>query len=232
MSWPTAFLGDLSCPLGIGSLVLQLCVVVLCSELVKIIGILWVPEADAAVYVIIFPAFWQGWKKHWRMKRNVTVYSPSSVCMALSHLCPWLCVQTPLQFSPVHLSAAGPFHCTQQLEGRWGTSCLTWNTGWIFYSLLTCRQPENLVDCLVRCLCLSSGQPCCQSLFLMLAVYLSFCWKSTTCIAVFAGIKKLRFKPAFNPYTEPSMEIFSYHEGKWIMRHGVIHMYLESNSMF
>lgn len=24
---------------------------------------------------------------------------------------------------------------------------------------------------------------------------------------------KLRFKPAFNPYTEPSMEVFSYHEG-------------------
>jgi len=32
------------------------------------------------------------------------------------------------------------------------------------------------------------------------------------------GIKKLRFKPAYNPYTEPSMEVFSYHEGlkKWI----------------
>lgn len=29
----------------------------------------------------------------------------------------------------------------------------------------------------------------------------------------FPGIKKLRFKPAYNPYTEPSMEIFSYHEG-------------------
>lgn len=28
-----------------------------------------------------------------------------------------------------------------------------------------------------------------------------------------SGIKKLRFKPAYNPYTEPSMEIFSYHEG-------------------
>ena len=23
----------------------------------------------------------------------------------------------------------------------------------------------------------------------------------------------LKFKPAFNPYTEPSMEVFSYHEG-------------------
>ncbi|XP_012681262.1 phenylalanine--tRNA ligase alpha subunit isoform X2 [Clupea harengus] len=32
------------------------------------------------------------------------------------------------------------------------------------------------------------------------------------------GITKLRFKPAYNPYTEPSLEIFSYHEGlkKWV----------------
>ncbi|XP_071550650.1 phenylalanine--tRNA ligase alpha subunit [Panulirus ornatus] len=32
------------------------------------------------------------------------------------------------------------------------------------------------------------------------------------------GITKLRFKPTYNPYTEPSMEIFSYHEGlkKWV----------------
>ncbi|KAF9764556.1 putative phenylalanine--tRNA ligase alpha subunit [Nosema granulosis] len=32
------------------------------------------------------------------------------------------------------------------------------------------------------------------------------------------GIKKIKFKPAFNPYTEPSMEVFGYHEGlkKWI----------------
>lgn len=32
------------------------------------------------------------------------------------------------------------------------------------------------------------------------------------------GLPKLRFKPAFNPYTEPSMEIFSYSEelGKWM----------------
>ena len=28
------------------------------------------------------------------------------------------------------------------------------------------------------------------------------------------GIERLRFKPAYNPYTEPSMEIFSYHDGK------------------
>uniref|UniRef100_A0AC11BE70 Phenylalanyl-tRNA synthetase subunit alpha n=1 Tax=Ovis aries TaxID=9940 RepID=A0AC11BE70_SHEEP len=32
------------------------------------------------------------------------------------------------------------------------------------------------------------------------------------------GITQLRFKPAYNPYTEPSMEIFSYHQGlkKWV----------------
>ncbi|XP_034939536.1 phenylalanine--tRNA ligase alpha subunit isoform X2 [Chelonus insularis] len=32
------------------------------------------------------------------------------------------------------------------------------------------------------------------------------------------GIEKLKFKPAYNPYTEPSMEVFCFHEGlgKWI----------------
>ncbi|PYH80683.1 phenylalanyl-tRNA synthetase beta chain cytoplasmic [Aspergillus uvarum CBS 121591] len=32
------------------------------------------------------------------------------------------------------------------------------------------------------------------------------------------GIHQLRFKPAYNPYTEPSMEIFGYHNGlgKWV----------------
>ncbi|KAF2454685.1 phenylalanyl-tRNA synthetase alpha chain [Lineolata rhizophorae] len=32
------------------------------------------------------------------------------------------------------------------------------------------------------------------------------------------GIENLRFKPAYNPYTEPSMEIFGYHTGlgKWV----------------
>ncbi|XP_034828749.1 phenylalanine--tRNA ligase alpha subunit [Maniola hyperantus] len=32
------------------------------------------------------------------------------------------------------------------------------------------------------------------------------------------GFKRLQFKPAYNPYTEPSMEIFAFHEGlgKWI----------------
>ena len=33
-----------------------------------------------------------------------------------------------------------------------------------------------------------------------------------------AGISPLRFKPAYNPYTEPSMEVFSFHKGlnKWV----------------
>ncbi|KAL3315964.1 hypothetical protein Ciccas_005391 [Cichlidogyrus casuarinus] len=32
------------------------------------------------------------------------------------------------------------------------------------------------------------------------------------------GLSKLRFKPAYNPYTEPSMEIFAFHDGlhKWV----------------
>lgn len=32
------------------------------------------------------------------------------------------------------------------------------------------------------------------------------------------GIKNLKFKPTYNPYTEPSLEIFSYHEGlkRWV----------------
>ena len=32
------------------------------------------------------------------------------------------------------------------------------------------------------------------------------------------GVHDLRFKPAYNPYTEPSMEIFGYHKGlgKWV----------------
>ncbi|XP_041968241.1 phenylalanine--tRNA ligase alpha subunit [Aricia agestis] len=32
------------------------------------------------------------------------------------------------------------------------------------------------------------------------------------------GFRRLQFKPAYNPYTEPSMEIFAYHDGlgKWI----------------
>ncbi|KAM5573030.1 phenylalanine--tRNA ligase alpha subunit, cytoplasmic [Rosa sericea] len=32
------------------------------------------------------------------------------------------------------------------------------------------------------------------------------------------GMSKLKFKPAYNPYTEPSMEIFGYHKGfrKWV----------------
>jgi len=32
------------------------------------------------------------------------------------------------------------------------------------------------------------------------------------------GIKNLKFKPAYNPYTEPSMEVFGYHPGlkRWV----------------
>jgi len=32
------------------------------------------------------------------------------------------------------------------------------------------------------------------------------------------GLRNIKFKPAFNPYTEPSMEVFGYHEGlkRWI----------------
>ena len=35
---------------------------------------------------------------------------------------------------------------------------------------------------------------------------------------ILIGITNLRFKPAYNPYTEPSMEVFTYHEGlgKWV----------------
>lgn len=35
---------------------------------------------------------------------------------------------------------------------------------------------------------------------------------------MFLGITQLEFKPAYNPYTEPSMEIFCFHPGlgKWI----------------
>ena len=37
---------------------------------------------------------------------------------------------------------------------------------------------------------------------------------SCDCLSViFLGMTRLRFKPAYNPYTEPSMEVFSYHEG-------------------
>lgn len=33
-----------------------------------------------------------------------------------------------------------------------------------------------------------------------------------------AGIRNLRFKPTYNPYTEPSMEVFAFHKGlkKWV----------------
>ncbi|EEC08963.1 phenylalanyl-tRNA synthetase alpha chain, putative [Ixodes scapularis] len=33
-----------------------------------------------------------------------------------------------------------------------------------------------------------------------------------------SGMGQVRFKPAYNPYTEPSMEVFSFHEGlgRWV----------------
>lgn len=38
------------------------------------------------------------------------------------------------------------------------------------------------------------------------------------CDCACTGMSKLRFKPAYNPYTEPSMEIFGYRQGekKWL----------------
>ena len=41
------------------------------------------------------------------------------------------------------------------------------------------------------------------------------------------GIEKLRFKPAYNPYTEPSLEIFSYHEGNSFI-HAFAHSLIQS----
>lgn len=40
------------------------------------------------------------------------------------------------------------------------------------------------------------------------------------------GITKLRFKPAYNPYTEPSMEVFSYHEGKTLQMKWYVTVYV------
>lgn len=45
------------------------------------------------------------------------------------------------------------------------------------------------------------------------------------------GIEKLRFKPAYNPYTEPSMEIFSYHDGK-LYFHKTKYANINPSSMF
>lgn len=35
------------------------------------------------------------------------------------------------------------------------------------------------------------------------------------------GLTKLRFKPTYNPYTEPSMEIFSFHDGESTIKNTV-----------
>ena len=45
------------------------------------------------------------------------------------------------------------------------------------------------------------------------------------------GIEKLRFKPAYNPYTEPSLEIFSYHEGNSFI-HSFIRSFINSFTFF
>ncbi|THD18969.1 Phenylalanyl tRNA synthetase alpha chain B [Fasciola hepatica] len=36
------------------------------------------------------------------------------------------------------------------------------------------------------------------------------------------GLTQLRFKPAYNPYTEPSMEIFAYHPGEHVFAYPII----------
>ncbi|MCP9265109.1 Phenylalanyl-tRNA synthetase alpha chain [Dirofilaria immitis] len=44
------------------------------------------------------------------------------------------------------------------------------------------------------------------------------CCRKNLTLAHVMGITNLRFKPTYNPYTEPSMEIFAFHEGlgKWV----------------
>jgi hypothetical protein len=36
------------------------------------------------------------------------------------------------------------------------------------------------------------------------------------------GVTKIKFKPAYNPYTEPSMEVFAYHEVLVRRRHAIV----------
>ena len=63
---------------------------------------------------------------------------------------------------------------------------------------------------------------CCRSVFFSnISVSLCpVCVPAGTLYEFFSklGIKELQFKPAYNPYTEPSMEVFCYHMGlkKWI----------------
>ena len=49
-------------------------------------------------------------------------------------------------------------------------------------------------------------------------------YRITQQICFRSGITKLKFKPAFNPYTEPSMEVFSYHDGKKIYHFQEFHL--------
>lgn len=37
------------------------------------------------------------------------------------------------------------------------------------------------------------------------------------------GLSDLRFKPTYNPYTEPSMEVYSYHKGALLYRSSVLY---------
>lgn len=43
------------------------------------------------------------------------------------------------------------------------------------------------------------------------------------------GFDKLQFKPAYNPYTEPSMEIFAYHTGKFFIAIDIIIIIISTN---
>lgn len=85
-----------------------------------------------------------------------------------------------------------------------GTLVYDW-AKWFLYSWgvtkhLTWNRPKHTLISITDCCC------CPQMCF----------WSRTnlTSVASFPGITKLRFKPAYNPYTEPSMEVFSYHEGR------------------
>jgi phenylalanyl-tRNA synthetase alpha chain len=48
------------------------------------------------------------------------------------------------------------------------------------------------------------------------SVSLSLCLSVSVSVSPHAGIDELKFKPAYNPYTEPSMEIFGKHSGRWL----------------
>jgi hypothetical protein len=45
-------------------------------------------------------------------------------------------------------------------------------------------------------------------MFISILVCVPVLYHARVVPGLYVGIKKLRFKPAYNPYTEPSMEIF------------------------